>query len=69
MLLAIDIGNTNMTLGVCDGQTWQQQWRMLTVQEKTADEYGFVLKGLLRRARAQVRLAAGAEGRLRAAAR
>jgi type III pantothenate kinase len=47
MLLAIDIGNTNMTLGVCDGQTWLQQWRLLTVQEKTADEYGFVLKGLL----------------------
>jgi type III pantothenate kinase len=48
MLLAIDIGNTNITLGVCDGQAWQRQWRLLTVQEKTADEYGIILKGLLR---------------------
>jgi type III pantothenate kinase len=47
MLLAIDIGNTNITLGVCDGQAWRRQWRLLTVQEKTADEYGIVLKGLL----------------------
>ncbi|MCA9977971.1 MAG: type III pantothenate kinase [Anaerolineales bacterium] len=47
MLLAIDIGNSNLTLGVCDGQAWQRQWRLLTVQEKTADEYGIVLKDLL----------------------
>jgi type III pantothenate kinase len=47
MLLAIDIGNTNITLGVYNGQAWQRQWRLLTVQEKTADEYGIVLKGLL----------------------
>lgn len=47
MLLAIDIGNTNITLGVYNGQAWQRQWRLLTAQEKTADEYGLVLKGLL----------------------
>jgi type III pantothenate kinase len=47
MLLAIDIGNTNITLGVCNGDTWLRQWRVLTVQEKTADEYGIVLKALL----------------------
>ena len=47
MLLAIDIGNSNLTLGVCDGPAWQRQWRLLTVQEKTADEYGIVLKDLL----------------------
>lgn len=47
MLLAIDIGNTNITLGICDGRAWQRQWRLLTAQEKTADEYGIVLKSLL----------------------
>lgn len=47
MLLAIDIGNSNLTLGVCDGTAWQRQWRLLTMPEKTADEYGIVLKGLL----------------------
>ncbi|MCP4429282.1 MAG: type III pantothenate kinase [Chloroflexi bacterium] len=47
MLLAIDIGNTNVTLGVYDGRSWRRQWRVQTVREKTADEYGIVLKSLL----------------------
>lgn len=47
MLLAIDIGNTNITLGLWDGQIWQHQWRLSTVHEKTADEYGLILRGLL----------------------
>lgn len=48
MLLAIDIGNTNITLGVWDGHIWRQQWRLLTMLAKTADEYGITLKALLR---------------------
>lgn len=48
MLLAIDIGNTNITLGLWDGRAWQLQWRLRTVHEKTADEYGIALKSLLR---------------------
>ena len=47
MLLAIDIGNTNITLGVWDGRGWQRQWRLSTVSEKTADEYGLLLRTLL----------------------
>jgi type III pantothenate kinase len=47
MLLAIDIGNTNITLGVWDGRHWRQQWRLMTNQAKTADEYGITLKSLL----------------------
>ena len=47
MLLAIDIGNTNITLGLWDGQTWRLQWRLRTVHEKTVDEYGIYLKMLL----------------------
>ena len=48
MLLAIDIGNTNITFGIWDGRNWRQQWRLQTVLEKTADEYGIALKALLR---------------------
>lgn len=47
MLLAIDIGNTNITLGVWNGRLWQQQWRLQTNHGRTADEYGLLLKGLL----------------------
>lgn len=54
MLLAIDIGNTNITLGVWHHATstapgnWQQHWRLQTNPTRTADEYGLLLKGLLR---------------------
>lgn len=48
MLLAIDIGNTQITLGLWNGRGWQLQWRLRTVADKTADEYGIDLKALLR---------------------
>lgn len=48
MLLAIDIGNTNITLGVWNGRVWGQQWRLQTAAEKTVDEFGLTLKALLR---------------------
>jgi type III pantothenate kinase len=52
MLLAIDIGNTNITLGVWDGREWQLQWRLRTVPDKTTDEYGIYLNSLLRESKA-----------------
>jgi len=48
MLLAIDIGNTNMTLGIWNGRSWSQQWRLHTTPELTVDELGLTLKALLR---------------------
>jgi type III pantothenate kinase len=48
MLMAIDIGNTNITLGLCDEQQWLRQWRLRTVHDMTVDEYGVYLKTLLR---------------------
>lgn len=51
MLLAIDIGNTNVTLGVWDGRQWQREWRLRTAHERTADEYGITLLTLLREVR------------------
>ena len=47
MLLALDIGNTNITLGVWNGRSWQHHWRLLTNSAQTADEYGIILKMLL----------------------
>ena len=47
MLLAIDIGNTNITLGVWNGRSWARQWRLLTNPAQTADEYGILLKMML----------------------
>lgn len=43
MLLAIDVGNTNVTLGVFEGVTLRHSWRMATLREKTADEVGLFL--------------------------
>lgn len=47
MLLAVDVGNTNITLGLWDGQIWRRQWRLRTVHDQTVDEYGVYLKALL----------------------
>ena len=40
MLLAIDIGNTNVKIGVFDGDELKQSLRLSTVQGRTGDEYG-----------------------------
>jgi len=46
MLLAIDVGNTNIVLGVFDGTTLVQSWRLQTLRERTADELGLLVGGL-----------------------
>lgn len=47
MLLAIDIGNTNVTLGVFDGEQLRATWRMATDVHRMADEYAAILLNLL----------------------
>ncbi|MCP4418944.1 MAG: type III pantothenate kinase [Chloroflexi bacterium] len=47
MLLALDIGNTNITVGIWNGRSWQHQWRLFSNPAQTADEYGIILKALL----------------------
>jgi len=47
MLLAIDIGNTNVTLGVFDGEKLRATWRMATDVHRMADEYASMLLNLL----------------------
>jgi type III pantothenate kinase len=46
MLLAIDVGNTNIVFGVFDGKSLAHAWRLLTLRERTSDEVGVLLKGL-----------------------
>ena len=36
MLLAIDVGNTNIVLGVFDGERLAESWRLATMRERTA---------------------------------
>lgn len=48
MLLAMDIGNTNVKIGVFDGDRIVASWRMSTKANRTADEYGMVLYDLLK---------------------
>ena len=43
MLLAIDVGNTNITNGVFDGKELRKTFRMTTKQDRTSDEYGVFL--------------------------
>ncbi|MBI2853731.1 MAG: type III pantothenate kinase [Chloroflexi bacterium] len=47
MLLAIDIGNTNVTLGVFHGDKLKTTWRVATSVHREADEYATVLLALL----------------------
>lgn len=47
MLLAIDIGNTNITLGVFEGDRLVSTWGVSTDVKKTADEYAVLLSNLL----------------------
>lgn len=47
MLLTIDIGNTNVTLGVFDGEQLQATWRMASDVHRMADEYAAILLNLL----------------------
>ena len=46
MLLAIDVGNTNIVLGVFDGEALVRSWRLHTVRERTADELGLLVDAL-----------------------
>lgn len=47
MILVIDIGNTNMTLGVFEGETLKATFRIMTKTPRTSDEYGVIITQLL----------------------
>ena len=47
MVLAFDIGNTNIKIGLFDGDRLVFSWRVATDLVRTADEYGIALIQLL----------------------
>jgi type III pantothenate kinase len=46
VLLALDAGNSNITIGAFEGRRLVSQWRLRTVHEQTADEWGILLHNL-----------------------
>ena len=48
MLLVMDIGNTNVKIGIFKGDKLTSSWRVSTIASHTADEYGMVIYDLLR---------------------
>lgn len=51
MLLAIDIGNTHVVVGLFDEEELVSSWRLQSNSERTVDEYALELLGLLQAAR------------------
>ncbi|AOH52822.1 type III pantothenate kinase [Peribacillus muralis] len=47
MIFVLDVGNTNIVLGVYDEDILKYHWRIETSRHKTEDEYGMVIKSLL----------------------
>lgn len=47
MLIAIDIGNSNVVIGLHDGHTWQHVWRLPTLSEETLLFYEMRMANLL----------------------
>ncbi|MBA32173.1 MAG: pantothenate kinase [Chloroflexi bacterium] len=47
MLLAIDIGNTNITIGLFNKETLEKTWRISTSRNNTSDEYGINILNIL----------------------
>jgi len=46
VLLALDAGNSNITIGAFEGRKLVSHWRLRTVHEQTADEWGILLRNL-----------------------
>lgn len=47
MLLVLDVGNSNTTLGLYDGERLAESWRLTSERQRTVDEYGMMCRSLL----------------------
>lgn len=47
MLVVIDIGNTNITIGIYHGDKLIGNYRLTTKMKRTSDEYGFMVMNFL----------------------
>jgi type III pantothenate kinase len=59
VLLALDAGNTNVTVGVFESGKLIGNWRLRTVQEQTADEWGVLLRNVFHLAGLDIAQVAG----------
>src|SRR6185369_6513922 len=50
MLLVIDVGNSNIVLGIYDGSQLVRNWRLSTDKSRTSDEYAVLLHSLFSQA-------------------
>lgn len=50
MILVVDVGNTNIVLGIYEGKQLRHDWRISTNRSATADEYGIILYNLFQHA-------------------
>jgi type III pantothenate kinase len=47
MVLALDVGNTNVVIGVFDQARLVHSWRLAMLRDRTGDEMGLLVRGLL----------------------
>lgn len=48
MILVLDVGNSNIVVGVYEDKNLLNHWRVRTDRQRTADEYGIMLMGLFK---------------------
>lgn len=48
MILVVDVGNTNITCGVYEGEELKATFRLMSKMPRTSDEYGMMLTEILR---------------------
>lgn len=60
MIIVFDVGNTETTIGVFEGDGLRAHWRITTGAARTADEYGVLLTELVRSARIDTTALGGA---------
>src|SRR4051812_38420534 len=50
MILVFDVGNTETTIGLFNGEVLRGHWRIITGVARTADEFGVLIRSLLQSA-------------------
>ena len=48
MLLALDVGNTNITIGIFEGDNFKGIFRITTKLPRTSDEFGLLIVDLIK---------------------
>ncbi|HSK68297.1 MAG TPA: type III pantothenate kinase [Candidatus Limnocylindria bacterium] len=54
MILAMDVGNTNIKFAVFDGRDLVKSWRVATSTSYTSDEYGIIVSGMFRQSQLEM---------------